>query len=258
MRRPFVAGNWKMNLLLGQARELMAGLREGLPAPLPIEVAVCPSFVNLMPMNKEVASVPVVLGAQNMAAAERGAYTGETSAEMLNDANCKYVILGHSERRHTIGKGEDDAEINAKVLAALAAEITPILCVGETLEQRDAGETEAVLTGQLAGGLANVTAEQAAGLVIAYEPVWAIGTGRVATPEQAQSAHQHIRGELTSLYGTEAAEAIRIQYGGSVKPDNAEALMVNPDVDGALVGGASLVAADFLGIITATIQAKGL
>lgn len=258
MRRPLVAGNWKMNLTLSQARELMAGLREGLRDPLPIDVAVCPSFINILPMNKEVASMPIVLGAQNMCAAERGAFTGETSAEMLNDANCTYVILGHSERRHTIGKGEDDGEINAKVRAALAAGITPILCVGETLEQRDADQTETVLGRQVRGGLDGVTGEQVAGMVIAYEPVWAIGTGRNATAEQAQSAHKYIRGVATELYNAEVAQSLRIQYGGSVKPDNAEVLMAGPDVDGALVGGASLQAEAFLGILRATVKAKGL
>ncbi len=258
MRRPFVAGNWKMNLTLAPARELMAGLREGLPDPLPIDVAVCPTFINLMPMNKEVASVPIELGAQNMYPAASGAYTGEISAEMLKDANCTYVILGHSERRHTIGKGEDDAEINAKVRAAVAAGITPILCVGEKLEERDAEQTEAVLTRQIRAGLTEVSAEQAASLVIAYEPVWAIGTGRTATPEQAQAAHKHIRGLLAELYDSGLADGVRIQYGGSVKPANAEVLMANPDVDGALVGGASLAAEDFLGIIRGTIKANGL
>jgi triosephosphate isomerase len=177
---------------------------------------------------------------------------------MLLDCGCTYVILGHSERRHTIGKGEDDGLINKKVHAAIAAGLTPILCIGEKLEQRDAGQTDAVLTAQLEEGLAGVPADKMGGVVIAYEPVWAIGTGRNATPQQAQEAHQHVRKVLARLYSDAVAQSARIQYGGSVKASNALELMAQPDVDGALVGGASLKASEFSEIIQAAIKAKKL
>lgn len=258
MRRPFVAGNWKMYKTLKAARELAEELGRLVAKSVPMDVAVCPPFPYLIAVKAATEGTVIGLGAQNMWYEAEGAFTGEVSPRMLTDCGCTYVILGHSERRHTIGKGEDDALINKKVHAAIEAGLTPILCIGEKLEQRDAGQTKAVLTTQTEGGLANVTADKAAGVVIAYEPVWAIGTGRNATPEQAQEAHRHVRDVLARLYNASTADAIRIQYGGSVKPSNAMELMAQPDVDGALVGGASLKAADFFEIIKATLSAKKL
>ena len=265
MRRAFVAGNWKMNLDLAGARALVNDLRTRLPAAPAIDVAICPPSIYLFPMAKAIADSPIKLGAQNCYFEASGAFTGEVSAAMVKETGCTYVILGHSERRHTIGPknpsggvhGESDEMIAAKCRAVLAAGLTPILCVGETLAERDANQTEAILTRQIEGGLAGVSLPSADKLVIAYEPVWAIGTGRNATPEQAQEAHRHIRGRLAETLGRGVADQIRIQYGGSVKPDNAAALMSCPDVDGALVGGASLKGPDFVGIIDAAIRAKG-
>lgn len=264
MRKPFVAGNWKMNLDLATARSLVNDLRVKLGAAPGIDVAVCPPSVYLFPMAKAIADSPIGLGAQNCCAEPEGAFTGEVSVRMIKETGCTYVILGHSERRHTIGPrdangrihGETNEMIAAKTRAVLAAGLTPIVCVGETLEERDAGQTEAVLTRQITGSLAGI--EPAAKIVVAYEPVWAIGTGRNATPEQAEEAHLHIRTLLGERFGRSVSEEIRIQYGGSVKPDNAAALMKCPNVDGALVGGASLKAADFAAIIEACTRAKGL
>ncbi len=266
MRKPFVAGNWKMNLDLAGARSLVAGIVEGLGGSSKIDVAICPPSIYLFPMAKAIVESTVAMGAQNCWSAPSGAFTGEVSAAMVKETGCRYVILGHSERRNTIGPrdsngniaGESNDMIAAKVRAVFDNEMIPIVCVGETLAQRDANETESVLTSQLAGSLASVKAEEASKLVVAYEPVWAIGTGRTATSAQAQAAHAHIRGQLVERFGADVANAIRIQYGGSVKPDNARELMSCPDVDGALVGGASLKPADFVGIINETIQAKDL
>jgi len=266
MRRPFIAGNWKMNLNLASARELITALRAKLPPHLPYDVAVCPPFPYLLPMAKAIADSPIRLGAQNLWPDEKGAFTGEVSPLMLKDAGCAFVIIGHSERRHTIGPkdavgrvcGEDDAMVNRKVEAALAAGLIPIVCVGETLAQRDTGQTDDVLTQQIHSGLAGLTPDKVAGLVVAYEPVWAIGAGRNATPQQAAEAHLHIRKRLAADHSRSAADAVRILYGGSVKASNAAELMTSPDVDGALVGGASLAADDFLGIMTGCVTAKRL
>ncbi len=265
-RRPFIAGNWKMNLDLPAARALVTGVREQITGTPPIDIAICPTSIYLFPMARSVAESPIAMGAQNCWHKADGAFTGEVSAAMVKETGCQYVILGHSERRHTIGPtgsdgrvlGESDALVAAKTAAALAAGLTPIVCVGETLEERDAGQTEAVLTRQINGSLADLDAGAAASIVVAYEPVWAIGTGRTATPQQAQDAHAHIRGVLAERFGGHVADDIRIQYGGSVKPDNAETLMASPDVDGALVGGASLKATDFVAIIEGCIRAKKL
>jgi triosephosphate isomerase len=202
------------------------------------------------------ANSPIGLGAQNMHWKPEGAYTGELSGAMLNDAGCTHVILGHSERRH--GMGETDAQVNAKLHAALAVGLIPIVCIGETREEREANQTEDVVAGQLTGSLAALSAEQMAGVVLAYEPVWAIGTGLTATPEQAQAVHAFIRGWLSTQFGEATAARVVVQYGGSVKPDNAGELLSCPDIDGALVGGASLKDTDFLGIIRAaqTVAAK--
>jgi triosephosphate isomerase len=249
MRPKFVAGNWKMFTNSRTARELAAAVARGVGAGGPVQVAVCPPF----PYLREVAAVlgggPVALGAQNCYPENEGAFTGEVSPVMLADVGCRYVILGHSERRHKLG--ETDEFISRKVRAALAAGLRVILCVGETLEERQAGRTEAVLASQLDGSLAGVDAAGLAGVGLSYEPVWAIGTGQNATPDQAQQAHAFLRGRLAGRFGAAAAEALLIQYGGSVKPDNARSLLRQPDVDGGLIGGASLHAEQFLAIVRA-------
>ncbi len=246
MRRPLIAGNWKMHLTRHEAVALARSIVEGAPRITHADLAVCPPSVYVDAVGEVVRGTPVALGAQNMYHAPPGAFTGEISASMLVDLRCQYVILGHSERRHILG--ETDAEINRKVRAALQAGLTPIVCVGETLAQREAGQTGSVVEAQCAGSLEGLTAEQMSGIVIAYEPVWAIGTGKVATPEQAEAVHADLRRLLAKRYNAAVADAVRIQYGGSVKPDNAAALLSQPNIDGALVGGASLQAASFLGI----------
>lgn len=259
MRTPLVAGNWKMNHSLETAREWVTAVKAGIAGSgertRQAEMLVCPPATLLFPMARAVADSPIQFGAQNLFHEPNGAFTGELSAAMIAETGAKYVILGHSERRHTIGHHEDDWMINRKCKAAQAAGITPILCVGETLVQRDGGQTLEVLTFQLAAGLVGLKLTTTADLVMAYEPVWAIGTGRNATPAQAQEAHAHIRTELRRL-APAAAEAVRILYGGSVKPDNAKELMRQPDVDGGLIGGASLKADSFLGIYAATLAAR--
>jgi triosephosphate isomerase len=251
MRKKFVAGNWKMYTLTATARELAAAVVKKVESESRVTVAVCPPFPYLAAVAEVVRGSPVGLGAQNIFPEKEGAFTGEVSPTMLVDVGCNVVIIGHSERRHKLG--ETDAFINRKVKSGLAAGLTVILCVGETLEEREANRTEAVLDTQLSGGLAGLTANDLARVVIAYEPVWAIGTGRNATPDQAQAAHAFVRRRVGQLCGDAAAQALVIQYGGSVKPDNAASLMSQPDVDGALVGGASLNADQFLAIVRAAI-----
>jgi len=212
-----------------------------------VEVVVCPPFTALAPVAEALKGSSIALGAQNMHWEKQGAYTGEISPLMLREIGCKYVILGHSERRQYFG--ETDDSVNKKVKAALAHGLIPIICVGETLDQRAAGLTEQVVATQTTGALEGLTPGQVAGLVIAYEPVWAIGTGKTASEEDAQQVNRCIRTVIADQYGAAAAEAVRIQYGGSVKPGNARALMAQPDIDGALVGGASLQVDDFIGII---------
>lgn len=253
MRTAFVAGNWKMNLTKSESTELASALVEAAPTGQ-VEVAVCPPFVYLLPVADVIGGTHVKLGAQNVYFEHKGAFTGEISCAMLFDLCCEYVIIGHSERRHVIG--ETDELINAKVKAVVGAELRPILCVGEKLEQRDANLTERVVEEQLVNGLAGLTASDLAALVIAYEPVWAIGTGRTATPDQAQQVHAFIRNWLTENYSSEFAQNVRIQYGGSVKASNAAELLARTDIDGALVGGASLTADEFIKIIEAAAQAK--
>ncbi len=248
MRRPYVVGNWKMNHTLVPARSVVRALRERLPAQGgPVDVGIAPSYVLLMPMCKEVDGTSIRLGGQNMYHAHDGAFTGEVAPDMLLDAGCSFVIIGHSERRQVFN--EPAAMLSRKVAMAIETGLDVIYCIGETLEQREAGQTTDVLLEQLADVLpADLAWER---LTIAYEPVWAIGTGRTATSDQAQEAHAVIRQWLGQHFGAAAAEAIRIQYGGSVKPGNAAELLAQPDVDGALVGGASLVAEDFAAIIEA-------
>lgn len=249
MRPPLIAGNWKMNTTADSAVALAEGIVAGLPAGDGADVLVAPPFPYLAAVKRALGESGVVLAGQNASPESPGAYTGEVAVEMLADVGCSHVILGHSERRHVLG--EDDAFINRKVQAVLAGNLGAILCVGELLEEREAEQTEAVLDAQMAGGLADVTANQMANVVIAYEPVWAIGTGKTASPDQAGAAHSHLRKWLADQYNAEVAAATRILYGGSVKPENAGELLAIEDIDGALVGGASLKAESFLGIINA-------
>ncbi len=258
MRTLFIAGNWKMNPGTAEAAiSLAEAVKAGVGASADVRVALCPPAVFLNRIDHVLEGSPIGLGGQNMYWKPEGAFTGETSGAMLVDAGCTHVILGHSERRH--GMGETDAQVNAKLHAALAVQLIPIVCIGETKDERLADQTEDVLQGQLTGSLAGLSSEQMAGVVLAYEPVWAIGTGLTATPEQAQNAHAFIRGWLSEQFGPATAARVVVQYGGSVKPDNAAELLACPDIDGALVGGASLKAADFLGIINAArdVTAKG-
>ena len=247
MRRRFLAANWKMHKTVGEA---VAFARAFLPLVkgATAEIAIAPPFTALAALGAELAGSNVALAAQNVHDEARGAFTGEVAPGMLADVGCAWGIVGHSERRALFG--ESDAFIARKAAALFAAGIRPIVCVGETLAEREAGRTFAVLETQLAGSLAAVPAERSAELVIAYEPVWAIGTGRTATPAMAQEAHAMIRGWLRGRFAA-AADAIRIQYGGSVKPENAAELMAQPDVDGALVGGASLEPESFARIVLA-------
>ncbi|MEM7454292.1 MAG: triose-phosphate isomerase [Planctomycetota bacterium] len=247
MRRPLIAGNWKMNMDLASSRELASGIAAA--AGTDADVLVCPPFVYLESVVQSVAGSTVSVGAQDVYFEEKGAFTGETSTAMLKDIGCGFVILGHSERRHVIG--EQDELINRKVHAALAAGLIPVVCVGEKLEEREAGQTMDVVRSQFDGSLAGLDADQMVGTVIAYEPVWAIGTGKTATPEQAQEVHADLRKLVSERYNPEVAESVRILYGGSVKPDNAADLLSRNDIDGALVGGASLKTDSFTDIIRA-------
>ena len=246
MRRKLIAGNWKMNTDRATAVALAGGVVKRAGEFPAIDLLVCPPAVYLIPVGDAIRGTSVALGAQNMYHQPNGAFTGETSAAMLLDVGCSFVILGHSERRHILRETDDD--VNKKTLAALAAGLTPIVCVGETLEERESGETAMVVRRQFDRSLADVTAEQIEQIVIAYEPVWAIGTGKVATPEQAVEVHAELRNLLVQRYNDGAAAAVRILYGGSVKPENAADLLSQPNIDGALVGGASLKVNDFLGI----------
>jgi len=253
MRKPFVAGNWKMNTDSHSGPALAKAVADGSTewAGSSVTVAVIPPFVYLPPVGQAVSSSGVAVGAQDIYFEEKGAFTGEISPGMLKDVGCTYALCGHSERRHVLG--ESDEIVNKKVLASIAGGLLPILCVGELLEERDAGQTEQVVERQVKEGLANVTAEKAPAVTIAYEPVWAIGTARTATPEQAQEVHAFIRKLIAQMYGEDLAQEMRLLYGGSVKPGNAAELMGQEDVDGSLVGGASLKADDFLGIIKAAV-----
>jgi triosephosphate isomerase len=245
MGRYLIAGNWKMNLNSTEANALAAAIAAK-AGEVAADLLVCPPNVYLAQVASAIQGARVSLGAQNVYHEASGAFTGETSVGMLGDIGCQYVILGHSERRHVLG--ETDADVNKKLHAALAAKITPIVCVGELLAERESGTTDAVIKAQFEGSLAGVTAEQAREIVLAYEPVWAIGTGKVATPAQAEEVHAGLRKLLADRYNAEIAAGVRLLYGGSVKPENAAELMSQPNVDGVLVGGASLKAADFLAI----------
>ena len=253
MQKKFVVGNWKMHTTTEEARLLAEAIVAGLRSEDRVSVAVCPPFPYLALVGEILKGSRVALGAQNLYPQKEGAFTGEVSPKMLLDLGCKYVILGHSERRQKLG--ESDAFINQKVRCALAAGLNVILCVGETQDQRAADQTVSVLDQQLIHGLAGVSTETLVGLTVAYEPLWAIGEhGHHATPQQAQESHALIRRRFRQMFGDNAAQALTIQYGGSVKPDNAAAMLRQPGVDGALIGGASLNADQFLAIVRAGIK----
>lgn len=246
MRKPIIAGNWKMNCTVTEALELVKRLKAMVSDVKGREIIVAPPFTALSSVSRALIGSNMTLSAQNIFWEDKGAFTGEVSAEMLIDAGCDYVIVGHSERRQLFA--ETDEWVNKKVRAARSSGLIPILCVGETLSEREGEETLSVIERQLTIGLTDVTIIDPDDLVIAYEPVWAIGTGKTATPGQAQEVHAYIRDLLDKMFG-DAAAGIRVLYGGSVKPDNIEELMVEPDIDGALVGGASLKAESFAGIV---------
>jgi triosephosphate isomerase len=247
-RKKIIAGNWKMNKTQSEARTLVEDLLRDIGSFNDAEIVLCPPFTALAAVSELLSPISNVrLGAQNMSEHASGAYTGEISAGMLRELYVRYVIIGHSERRQFFH--EDDAMVNRKTKAALAAELRPIVCVGETLPERDANRWKKVLETQIKGGLDGFTDKEMADITIAYEPVWAIGTGKTASPAQAEEAHQYIRKLIGTHFSEQAAERVRIQYGGSVKPENAKELLSKPDIDGALVGGASLDARGFTAII---------
>lgn len=248
MRNKVIAGNWKMNYDLSESQNLISKLINGLSGKsLRCDVIICPPFTSLSEASSLIKGTHIKLGAQNMYFTESGAYTGEISAGMLKSVGCEYVILGHSERR-TIFKETDDV-INAKIKAALKAGLKPIFCIGETLDERESGKEKDVLYTQLSAGLTEISLDQMKNIIIAYEPVWAIGTGRTATPAQAEEMHEFIRNYIKDDFTLETADNLVIQYGGSVKPDNARDLLSQKDIDGALVGGACLKADSFISII---------
>ena len=253
MRKKIIAANWKMNMTLTETENFLQAFRPEVEEVTTVEIVIAPPFTGLAKLSELLGgSQKIRLGAQNFYFEKSGAYTGEISATMLRELFVKYVILGHSERRQIFG--ETDSLINKKVIAAHANELKPILCVGETLEEREAGTEKEVLEKQLRGALAGVGAEQVVETVVAYEPVWAIGTGKTATSAQAQDAHAHVRAVLEQLSDKATAGKVRIQYGGSVKPANAKELLTQPDIDGALVGGASLEVRSFAEIVKAGQQ----
>ena len=247
MRKPFMAGNWKMNLTTQDAVALARALVEKLRDVTEVEIGIAPVYTVLAAVGEVVRGSNVQLMAQNLFWVDSGAYTGEISGPMLKDAGCSHVIVGHSERRQYYG--ETDESVNKKLKAAFASRLVPIFCIGETLAERERGQTPAVVERQVTKGLEGIPASDAKNLVIAYEPVWAIGTGKTATPAQAQEVHASIRSLVAKIYGQELADGMRIQYGGSVKGDNVSELMKQSDLDGALVGGASLKADSFIAIV---------
>ncbi len=254
-RKPIIAANWKMHMTPQESDDFIRSFARLVPDKVPVQIVIAPPAVSLERAHNALTAArepSVELAAQNMSQHTAGAYTGEISARMIKECGCKYVILGHSERRSLYG--ETNAIVNAKVLAALEARLHPILCIGETLEERDSGKIEDVLESQLRGSLAEVGPRRVLECVIAYEPVWAIGTGRTASKEQAQEAHAFVRKVLGDMFGEEVAAKLRIQYGGSVKPGNMAELISQPDVDGALVGGASMEHDSFWDICRAAID----
>lgn len=250
MRKPLIAGNWKMHKTAAEAAAFGEEIRALLQNVEAVEVLVCPPFTALHALGEKLSGTPIRLGAQNMHEASHGAFTGEVSAAMLQEAGCTYVILGHSERRQMMG--ETDERVNAKVKAAAAAGLHPVVCVGESSEQRQAGETEAVVADQVRAALRDAPADAVPGFVIAYEPIWAIGTGETPTPEDANRVASVIRKTIGDMFGVETAVRVRIQYGGSVNADNIASFVAQPDIDGALVGGASLTADSFANIVKNT------
>jgi triosephosphate isomerase (TIM) len=251
MRKKIIAGNWKMNKTVGEAVELANAIKLDLADCTDVDVVLCPPFTATKSVSDVISETQIALGAQNMSSEDDGAYTGEISHTMLKELFVRYVILGHSERREYYK--ETDFWVNKKVKKALEKKLRPIVCVGEKLEDREANKTESVVEEQVRGSLADVPASAYTELVIAYEPVWAIGTGKVATAEQAQEVHKFIRGIVADMVGKEAADAVRIQYGGSMKADNAPELLAQPDIDGGLIGGAALQAGSFVGIVKAAM-----
>lgn len=250
-RKLIIAGNWKMNKTVAEALDLVNGIKRELNTIKEVDIVICPPFTALGEVSKAVLDSNIRLGAQNMSERNFGALTGEICAGMLKEFSVRYVIVGHSERRQILG--ETDELIHKKVLAAHGASIKPILCVGETLAERESGAMQNVLLTQVRGCVAGLTKEQMAETIVAYEPVWAIGTGKTATSQQAEEAHAYIRGLIAKLFDDSTARRVRIQYGGSVKPSNARELMSQPDVDGALVGGASLEERTFADIVRNSI-----
>ena len=255
VRKPIIAANWKMHMTPQESDDFLRSFARLVPDKCPVQIVIAPPFVSLPKAHEALTNAReqnVELAAQNMSQHPAGAYTGEISARMIKECGCRHVILGHSERRSIFG--ETSATVNAKVLAALEARLHPILCIGETLEERDGGLIEKVLESQLRESLAEVGARRILDCVIAYEPVWAIGTGRTASPEQAQEAHAFVRKVLTDMFGEDTAQKLRIQYGGSVKPNNMAELISQKDVDGALVGGASMEHGSFWEICRAALD----
>ncbi|MCG9967574.1 triose-phosphate isomerase [Pelotomaculum terephthalicicum JT] len=248
-RKPIIAGNWKMYKTVSQALAFVNELKRAVDEIKDVEVVVCPPFTALFQVSEALRGTGIGVGAQNVYWVDEGAFTGEISPLMLKEAGCSYVIIGHSERRQYFGEVDD--YVNRKIKAVLAHGLTPIMCVGERIEERESGITEKIIKTQTEAGLAGLVADQAAGLVIAYEPVWAIGTGKTASDADAQQVIGFIRKLVSDLYGADVAAKVRIQYGGSVKPQNAAGLMAQPDIDGALVGGASLDVDSFSGIVKA-------
>jgi len=248
-RRPIVAGNWKMNKTVDESESLAREVAGAVSGVDDVDVVVCPTFTGLDRVSAAVAGTNVEVGGQNVYWEPEGAYTGEISTAMLLTAGCSHVILGHSERRQFFG--ETDETVNRRLRAAIEAGLTPIVCVGESQSERESGTTARVVSAQVNGALEGIGSDDVARIVMAYEPVWAIGTGLTATPEQAEELHAQIRGELAGLAGQSTADGVRIQYGGSVKPDNAVELFSKPDIDGGLIGGASLEADSFAAIVKA-------
>ncbi|MGK7344722.1 MAG: triose-phosphate isomerase [Candidatus Nitrospinota bacterium M3_3B_026] len=253
-RRLMVAGNWKMNNTVGQALDLVEAVKEKTADMHKVEIVVAPPYTAIRPLYDNLENSWIQVAGQNVFWEESGAYTGEVSPMMLKEAGCKWVIIGHSERRTYFG--ETDETVNRKIKAAFGAGLKVIACVGETLEQREAGQTFDVLDTQVEGALAGVARKEAEKVIIAYEPVWAIGTGKTATPAQAEEAHEHIRRRIAGLYDGSLAEKMRILYGGSVKPANAAELFRLENIDGGLIGGASLKAGDFTAIVAAAMEAS--
>ena len=252
MRKPIIAGNWKLNKTSREAIMLVEELKRDVADIEGVDIVVCPPFTALESVSEAITETNIALGAQNVYWADSGAFTGEISVAMLKDFGVQYVIVGHSERRQYFG--ETNETVNKRLRAALAHQMTPIVCVGENLAEREANKTFDVVKNHCEGSLAGLSPQEAGAIVVAYEPVWAIGTGRTATPQQAQEVHAFIRQLLGKIFSADVAGDVRIQYGGSVTPDNIAALMGQPDIDGALVGGASLKAPSFAAIVKAAVK----